>query len=435
MIGLPYILPGARYIIMTENDTIETYIFKRSLSSPQGWNDEVSAKGNEVRSEKVSPNQEIIQLKGRYFKISKDVDGLELEIGDLQQGVTKINADISGINIEISNIHGNYANIIQTISEITSEIGDIQGNYSKVTQTINEITSEIVGIKGEYSTIQQTINGINIEVGKKVDAKSIISAINLSTEGIKIEGSRVNITGYVTFDDLATGGSSTISGDNITTGTINANLVKVENIDINSITHNNYLKIITVNAANEFSIGSTAAYGLMPTVTHILGQKIELFTVGGTSINLETGLTTINSARIIMGSGINCEFNNGSLTSNSGSIRFQIGDLDNLTVRNSLSVANGKISVGELKVYNKIDFPSDITFSNIKINDLTSGQIETNDIEIRNGFEHKGSMIGFFGYSPTSKKSVSPLSGSSTVSTVQSKVNEVINAFKSYGLL
>lgn len=398
MIGLPYILPGARYIILTENDTIETYVFKRILSSPQGWNDEVSAKGNERRSEKVSPNQEIIQLKGKYFKILKDVDGLELEVGDLQKGYSKITVDISEINTEVSNL------------------------------------------ENHYSSIRQTVNEINLEVGKKVDSNSIISAINLSNEGIKIEGSKVNITGYVTFDDLATGGSSIISGDNITTGTINANLVKVENIDVNSITHNKYLKIITVNAANEFSIGSTAAYGLMPTITHILGREVELYSTGGSGINLRNNTIQINSNKVSIGSGINCEFNSGNLTSNSGSLRFVGGDFDTLTVRNSLSMTNGTLNVQNLKVSSEVNFPNNIRFNNLSVSGLTVSKIDVNgidanDIEVTNGFRHRGNVIGFFGYSPTSKKSVSQLSGSSNITTVQSKVNEIISAFKSYGLL
>ena len=52
--------------------------------------------------------------------------------------------------------------------------------------------------------------------------------INVSTEGIKIKADKVNITGFVTFSDLSTPGSTTISGSNITTGILDTNRVNIK---------------------------------------------------------------------------------------------------------------------------------------------------------------------------------------------------------------
>ena len=43
----------------------------------------------------------------------------------------------------------------------------------------------------------------------------------MSPETIKINASKINISGFVTFSDLSTSGYTTINGSNITTGTIN----------------------------------------------------------------------------------------------------------------------------------------------------------------------------------------------------------------------
>ena len=72
--------------------------------------------------------------------------------------------------------------------------------------------------------------------------------INLSTEGIKIKADKINITGFVTFSDLAGTGTTTINGSNITTGTINANLANIININASNITTgtinvNDYLRL------------------------------------------------------------------------------------------------------------------------------------------------------------------------------------------------
>ena len=89
-----------------------------------------------------------------------------------------------------------------------------------------EIDSSINTVDERVSTINQTVNGIDLEVKKKVDGDSIISAINMSPESIKISASKVNITGFVTFSDLSTSGSTTIHGGNITTGYMSGNRIK-----------------------------------------------------------------------------------------------------------------------------------------------------------------------------------------------------------------
>ena len=61
---------------------------------------------------------------------------------------------------------------------------------------------------------------IESEVSKKVDTTEIISKINQTAEAIKINASRIDLTGYATFYALKTAGKTTINGANITTGYI-----------------------------------------------------------------------------------------------------------------------------------------------------------------------------------------------------------------------
>lgn len=75
-----------------------------------------------------------------------------------------------------------------------------------------------------YSTsaqIKVTTDKITSEVNKKVNNSDVISAINQTAEAIKINASRIDLTGYATFYALKTAGKTTINGANITTGYIN----------------------------------------------------------------------------------------------------------------------------------------------------------------------------------------------------------------------
>ena len=81
--------------------------------------------------------------------------------------------------------------------------------------TTNQVQARLHGLK-------ITEDQIILSVATKVGEDEIISKINLSSEGIQISASKINLTGYVTVTDLSTAGSTNINGANITTGTIDA---------------------------------------------------------------------------------------------------------------------------------------------------------------------------------------------------------------------
>lgn len=63
-----------------------------------------------------------------------------------------------------------------------------------------------------------TVNANNIAL--KVSSNGVIAAINASAEGISINASKINLTGYVTVTNLSTPGSVTINGGNIVGGSL-----------------------------------------------------------------------------------------------------------------------------------------------------------------------------------------------------------------------
>lgn len=83
---------------------------------------------------------------------------------------------------------------------------------------------DLAKVDGELKTeVKKTADGITQEVSRKVGSDEIISKINQSAEAITIQANKLNLNGYATFTDLATGGKSIINGHNITTGVIKSN--------------------------------------------------------------------------------------------------------------------------------------------------------------------------------------------------------------------
>ncbi len=88
----------------------------------------------------------------------------------------------------------------------------------------------IRNVEGSVSMIQQTANSIKLEVATKVDENEIISKINQTSESILIQANRLNLSGYVTINSLKAGGTTTIDGGRITTGTVAAARIDVNNL-------------------------------------------------------------------------------------------------------------------------------------------------------------------------------------------------------------
>lgn len=168
-----------------------------------------------------------------------------LEIGD-RVGVTTRKGNRAEFYLftrDVSNFpYGTES--IESVSEASLEVHEsvnkslqsLRGITHKITNTVDELTSEIFDEEnGLVSRISQTESDIELKVSKD----DIISSINLSTEGVKISGDKINIEGSAVFtslqdnidevsgdlDDLTKGlkkGTTVIDGDCISTGTISA---------------------------------------------------------------------------------------------------------------------------------------------------------------------------------------------------------------------
>ena len=180
-----------------------------------------------------------------------------------------------------------YTTQFATRSEVSQTADQIMTEVSRVYATKDEMTSSIT----------QTADSINLEVRKKVGNNEVISRINQSAEDIQIQANKVNLQGYTTFTDLATGGRSTINGANITTGTLDASKVNVTNINANNITGG------TINGNNV-------------NITNLNASNIKSGTLSSASINIG-GKFIVNSSGRMTAYGANSNYyldmNNGSM--------------------------------------------------------------------------------------------------------------------------
>lgn len=76
---------GDWYSLVKNRDGVVSPILSRTLTGVQGLRDTFSAKGNKVRANETTIRDELVQLMGKSLEIKKSIDGLSVDVTDLDK--------------------------------------------------------------------------------------------------------------------------------------------------------------------------------------------------------------------------------------------------------------------------------------------------------------------------------------------------------------
>lgn len=158
-------------------------------------------------------------------------------------------------------------------TKFSAIVGD--GNVVTPAKIIGSINDDTSSLQIAANKVNITADDIDFKASKTfsvivgddgvVDPDKIITAINASDSSVVISadhldfsGVSVDLSGYVTFHDLRGSGTTTINGDNITTGTIDASQATITNIDADNITSGT-ISAIDIYASRFMSILESGA--------------------------------------------------------------------------------------------------------------------------------------------------------------------------------
>lgn len=189
---------------------------------------------------------EIKSLDGRVTTATQTVDGFSNRILNAEGAINSHRASINSNQTKIQSMQGSYSELSQTVSGLQSTVFGSDGLSSRITQLANQIEGKVSGsqfstyIRQYSDTIWAAVRSRVPSSSGKMTGKEIISAIRLDTSGVKISGSKVQITGETSIDNavIKSGHIHSLNADKITTGTLNAARVRVINLDANNITGN-----------------------------------------------------------------------------------------------------------------------------------------------------------------------------------------------------
>ena len=193
-----------------------TFVFRQTSTAIKQTNDKISL---------IATNEQL-EKYGQNFTVLDDVQAqIDVIPSQISLAVSQEHTIITG---EMNSALAEYATLETMESRLDMTAQDITSSVARTYQTIADAEDDLDEAKSYTddkatqleSKITQTADSITSTVSKKVGKDEIISSINQSAESIKINANKVNITGFVTFNNLKNSGETTINGSNITTGKI-----------------------------------------------------------------------------------------------------------------------------------------------------------------------------------------------------------------------
>lgn len=209
--------------ISSDGESFDVPIYSMSMR----WNGspkiDIESTGNETREPPSKYERQVFESGRSDYQATQRMSGLGGRASSLEQRMSwaEINIDENEAFIQLTagRVDKAEGRISQAEIDIDGANADIklwakrtEDNESKISQAFVDIdganakitlnASRIDKAEGRISSAEIAIDGANAEIALKVNKNGVISAINVSSEEIKIQASKINLQGYVTASQL-----------------------------------------------------------------------------------------------------------------------------------------------------------------------------------------------------------------------------------------
>ena len=254
--------------------------------------------GNNYGIEVYDENNNVRVLMGQYEprKYGLRIDNGALEIVN-GLAADKLAPDVGSLlDISANNAITSLATDISNQGATLTQHGTlIQQNAEAI--ELKAAQADLDGYTGRLSTAESNISVNAQAITNKVsttdyNGNTIASLINQTATTIKIDASKVDISGFVTFYDLSTSGRTTVHGANIISGTIQADKFYGNTFVVGNGVTQTKLELFTAdNAAHTIKSSQAAGFHLQSTgsLALIAGAGYGVYTRGAPLV-CENGL-------------------------------------------------------------------------------------------------------------------------------------------------
>jgi len=138
--------------------------------------------------------------QGDISALQQTANSLATRITGAEGNISTLTQTVDGLQTTVTDVQGDVSTLTQTADALQTRMTTAEGNISTLTQTANSLTSQI-SAKADQSWVSSQISQLSNAINLRVEKDKIINQINISTEGILIDGKKIHITGQTTIDN------------------------------------------------------------------------------------------------------------------------------------------------------------------------------------------------------------------------------------------
>lgn len=216
---------------------------------------EVKQTAQGLTSKVSSVETTLNNLDGEVTTLKTAQSTIEQKVGSITTKVEEVENTANGASQTASEARQTANSFSTKITQIENTANGAQRTASEANQTANSFSTRITTAEGNASTALQQSNKIAWVVKSGTDS----SNFQLTDRTISLISSNIDLTGYVTINSLKAGGTTTIDGGRITTGTISADRIDLTSLKVRNIYNDDNNLILTSARGYMYIGGDTSA--------------------------------------------------------------------------------------------------------------------------------------------------------------------------------
>lgn len=292
----------------------------RTVDETKSTLTEVKGSMKTIEDEQGNITEQIATLTTNVSEVQQTANGLTSTVSSVQTTLNNLDGEVETLKTKQSTIEQNVNSITtkvesveetangaktaaseaqQTANSFSTKITAVENTAngaattaSEAKQTANSFSTRITTAEGNISSISQTASKIDWVIKSGTSSSNFTITDRMAT----LAAEKIDLTGYVTINSLKSGGTTTIDGGRITTGTISADRIDASQLKVRNI-YNASDKLVITSASSYLHIGGDSTSANMDYLVLKAAQSIQignlLYNVSNSRISDMNGNTSL----------------------------------------------------------------------------------------------------------------------------------------------
>ena len=226
----------------------------RTVDETKSTLTEVKGSMKTIEDEQGNITEQIATLTTNVSEVQQTANGLTSTVSSVQTTLNNLDGEVETLKTKQSTIEQNVNSITTKVESVEETANGAKTAASEAKQTANSFSTKITAVEKNISSVSQTASKIDWVIKSGTSSSNFTITDRMAT----LTAEKIDLSGYVTINSLKSGGTTTIDGSRITTGTISADRVDLTSLKVRNV-YNADNKMIITSAGSYMYIGGDSS--------------------------------------------------------------------------------------------------------------------------------------------------------------------------------